>query len=184
VTAALTGQRGRAGLLVAGLGLAVAARSVVGAADPRAALLFAALLTVVSWLSGWRPARPGPAWWGWGLVGAAGLVAGPLLRGAPRWHPGGFGGWAVVVTAVVVGEEVLLRGALWQALQPRLGVAATIGVTAALFAVVHLPLYGARALPLDVMAGVWLGVIRWGSGTLAAPAMAHLLADWAGWWLA
>lgn len=179
--------------LVAGLGAAVALRAVLsarsGPADPIAAAGFAAVVGVVALAGGWRPRLPAPGWLAWGGAGAVGLVAGPLLRHGhnawPAMHSrGGFAGWAAVVAAVAVAEEALLRGALWRALRPKLGTAGTVAVSAALFAVIHVPLYGLPAVPLDVVAGVWLGLLRWASGTVAAPAAAHVLADWAGWWMA
>ena len=47
----------------------------------------------------------------------------------------------------------------------------------------HVPLYGWGSLPLDLAVGVFLGVLRALTGSLAAPAAAHVLADLAGWWL-
>jgi hypothetical protein len=38
-------------------------------------------------------------------------------------------------------------------------------------------------VPLDIAVGVWLGTLRAISGTVTAPALAHSLADLAGWWL-
>jgi hypothetical protein len=46
---------------------------------------------------------------------------------------------------------------------------------------VHVPLYGWRALPLDLGAGLWLGGLRVLSGGVAAPAVAHALADRGAW---
>ena len=36
---------------------------------------------------------------------------------------------------------------------------------------------------LDLAVGVWLGALRAVSGSVAVPAIAHTLADLAGWWL-
>ncbi len=187
-----------------------------GPGAPAAALVFAAFLSVLAVAGGWRPGPPvgrgdhpsgqlgsgspregetsiqapraGRGVLAWGALGAAGLVAGPVLRattaGAP--HRGGATGlvaWAVVVATVVAGEEILLRGALWQSLAPRLGTSATVAVTATLFAALHVPLYGLKVLPLDLAAGAWLGMLRAASASVGAPALAHLVADWSGWWL-
>jgi hypothetical protein len=43
--------------------------------------------------------------------------------------------------------------------------------------------YGWAVVPLDIAVGVWLGTLRAVTGTVAAPAIAHSLADLAGWWL-
>jgi membrane protease YdiL (CAAX protease family) len=50
-------------------------------------------------------------------------------------------------------------------------------VTAVLFAAVHLPLYGAGALPLNLAAGVLLGWQRWATGSWTAPAATHAIAN-------
>lgn len=180
-----------AGALVA----AVAVRSAVGGASAVGALAFVAVLGAAVAASGWRPrvgAELGARSLSWGLAGAGALTAGPLLRhwSAPALAPpvpgpgSGFASWAVVVVAVVVAEEALLRGALWQACQRVAGGAGALAVTTAAFAVMHVPLYGWRAVPLDVLVGLALGALRMVSGSVTAPAVAHLVADWAGWWLA
>jgi len=58
-------------------------------------------------------------------------------------------------------------------------VAVLAGATA--FALIHLPRYGAAALPLDLGVGVLLGGLRLLSGGTGAPATAHALADLASW---
>jgi membrane protease YdiL (CAAX protease family) len=52
-----------------------------------------------------------------------------------------------------------------------------------LFALIHLPLYGVGALPLDLAVGLLLGGLRIISGGVLAPAIAHVIADLAGGWL-
>jgi hypothetical protein len=47
----------------------------------------------------------------------------------------------------------------------------------------HVPLYGVGALPLDLAVGLLLGGLRIVSGSVLAPAIAHVLADIAGGWL-
>ena len=163
--------------LVAALGLAVALRAVSTPA-------FVVVLAGAAWLSGWRPSRPKLRAGAWGLLGSVVLVAGPLARAAP--HPPGrspFLPWALGVALVVGAEEAFLRGALWRVWAERAGGAGALVVTSGAFALVHLPLYGWRALPLDLLVGLVLGGLRLASGSVAAPALAHLLADWAGWWL-
>jgi membrane protease YdiL (CAAX protease family) len=167
----------QAGLLLAALGLAVALRA---ASTPA----FVAVLAGAAWLSGWRPVRPSLPAAGWGLLGAVVLVAGPLAQAAPPVHGSGpFLSWALGVALVAGAEEAFLRGALWRAWAGRGGGAAALVVTSGAFALVHLPLYGWKALPLDLLVGLVLGGLRLASGSVAAPALAHVLADWAGWWL-
>jgi len=187
---------------VAGLAGAVAVR--VGAAggagvrSPAAGLLFAVLLAAVAvGISMPAGAAEGglrtflrsrlPA----GLAGAAVLCAVPLV--VHLRTPGGplpladLPLWAAVVTVVAVAEEVLLRGALWTA-ATRLAAGArgellALALTTPAFALLHVPLYGWAALPLDLAVGLLLGGLRMLTGGWGAPAVAHTVADLAGWWL-
>ena len=56
-------------------------------------------------------------------------------------------------------------------------------VTAVLFAMMHVPLYGWHVVPLDLGVGLWLAGLRLATGGVAAPAIAHTVADLATWWL-
>jgi len=187
-------RRTNAGELLVVVGVAIALRVVVsgtaGAASEPGAALFAVLLLGAAAAAGWRPGRLRPSGLAWGALGAVGLVAGPvLLRFAGPPHPAlhvvaaGFPVWAVVVTGVALGEEVLLRGALFAAIDEAVGVRTALVVTTIVFALVHVPLYGMRALPLDLAVGLWLGGLRVASGGVTGPATAHVVADLAGWWL-
>jgi membrane protease YdiL (CAAX protease family) len=82
-----------------------------------------------------------------------------------------------------VAEESLLRGSLFRAIQSRASTGLAIAVTSVAFGVLHAPVYGWAVVPLDIAVGVWLGALRAVSGTVAAPAVAHAVADLAGWWL-
>ena len=105
------------------------------------------------------------------------------LTGPDHAAGDGFVVWAIVVAIVASAEEILLRGALYDALAARAGVWTAITVGALAFALLHVPLYGWGAVPLDAAVGVWLGMLRAVSGSVTAPAVAHVLADWAGFWL-
>ena len=87
------------------------------------------------------------------------------------------------MSAVAVAEEVLLRGVLWNVTAVRWGDVAALAVTTAAFGLLHVPLYGWDALPLDLAAGLLLGGLRLAAGGWGAPAVAHTLADLAGWWV-
>jgi len=80
-------------------------------------------------------------------------------------------------------EEAFLRGALFDAVQRRWNVHAAVVVAAVAFAALHVPLYGWHVLPLDLAVGLVLGAARLAAGTWTAPAIAHISADLAGWWL-
>ncbi len=123
-----------------------------------------------------------------GVGGAGVLCVVPLVvhlrTPGGALDPSGFGPWAVVVTAVAVAEEAFLRGALWTAVaRVRGGQTAALLVTTVAFALLHVPFYGPDALPLDLAVGLLLGGLRQLTGGWAAPAVAHTLADLAGWWL-
>ncbi|HVB26355.1 MAG TPA: CPBP family intramembrane glutamic endopeptidase [Mycobacteriales bacterium] len=180
------------GILVGGAAAALGLRVVIGGrpagVSPAAALVFAAALVALAVAAGWRPGRTSMGRVAGGVLGGAVLcipsmitrMSGPGHGGAP-WRD--FLGWALVVAAVAVAEEVLLRGALYDHLVTVGGDALAIGVGALLFAALHVPLYGAHAVILDLAVGVWLGALRLATGGVAAPAAAHTVADWAAWWL-
>ena len=95
----------------------------------------------------------------------------------------GYAPWALGVVAVAVAEEALLRGSLYARSSSARVRSPRSRSTACAFAAVHVPLYGWAVVPLDLAVGVWLGVLRAVSGSVLAPALAHTLADLAGWWL-
>jgi membrane protease YdiL (CAAX protease family) len=185
-------------LLLSGFVAAVVLRVALGGADVarsgRAGLVFAAVLAALA-VAARRPTAERDRGLRWGVGSAVGLAGAAVLCvpallhrlgefGTVAQRPGaGFAGWAVVVALVATAEEVFLRGTLYRYLQP-LGKPMAIGVPALAFALLHLPLYGWGALPLDLAVGVWLGALRALSGTVTAPALAHVLADWAAWTLA
>jgi membrane protease YdiL (CAAX protease family) len=180
----------RAALLVAGFGLALGLRVVAGGEDVArsvpAGLLFAACLLALSFAAGARmPVTRRAA--KLGLVGLL-VVCLPvalvhLVSVTPVPSTQGFLPWAAAVAVVATAEELFLRGALFDALVERWGQAVAVGAGAVLFALMHVPLYGWHVLPLDLAVGVVLGVLRVEAGTPAAPALAHVGADWVGWFL-
>jgi membrane protease YdiL (CAAX protease family) len=81
--------------------------------------------------------------------------------------------WLGVVVTVPIAEEVIFRGFLtrgWS--QSRLGMALTIPVVAALFAVCHVQ-YHAPTMLMVFGFGLLLGVIRWRSGSTTLTIMLH-----------
>ena len=95
------------------------------------------------------------------------------------WFPG----WLAATMLVAPAEEAFLRGIVYDAVARRSNVDVAIVVAAVAFGLMHVPLYGWHALPLDTAVGVVLGVARMASGTWVAPAIAHTAADVAGWWM-
>jgi membrane protease YdiL (CAAX protease family) len=181
----------RSWLLLAGLAGAVGLRVAVGgdrvAASVPAALLFVAALLALVGAAGWRPGRLRMWHVTVGVLGAAVLVAAWWLGSGVRLHPmagvAALAWWSPVVVAVAVAEEALLRGALFGALLEWRGPRLALAVTSVAFAVMHIPMYGIGAVPLDLAVGLWLGGLRLLTGTWTAPAFAHALADLAGGWL-
>jgi membrane protease YdiL (CAAX protease family) len=181
----------RSGLLLAGLAGAVGLRVAVGsdraAASIPAALVFVGALLALTAAAGWRPGRLHMQHVTIGMFGAAVLVAAWWLGSGVRLHPmagvAALAWWSPVVVAVAVAEEALLRGALFGALVEWRGPKIALAVTSVAFALIHIPLYGIGAVPLDLAVGLWLGGLRLLTGTWTAPAVAHALADLAGGWL-
>ena len=180
----------RIGILLSAFAVAVALRVAVGgvgvAQSARAGWVFAGCLLLLSFAAGTKlgvTPRALPI----GLVGAAVICAPVLLRqllsGRPLHSAAGFSSWAVVVVVVATAEEVFLRGVLYDAVTDLAGTPAAVAVGAFCFAALHVPLYGWHVLPLNLAVGVVLGGLRQFSGTPAAPAVAHVSADIAGWFL-
>lgn len=185
----VSGQRAAAGrtvVLLIGFAAAVLLRVGIGgvavADSPTAGLGFAACLLLLAGAARVRvPLTLRGA--GWGLFGAVVLTV-PVALGhgeRPLHDAAGFGSWAVVVAVVAIAEELFLRGALYDAATAIKGPTVAIAVGAVAFALLHVPLYGWRAVPLDLVVGVLLGELRRLSGNPAAPAAAHVLADLAAW---
>jgi hypothetical protein len=190
-------------ILLAGFSAAVLLRSAIGGAavarSTTAALVFAGLLIGLTLLA--APNRPGRSGRrlpieslpltvravAIGLSGAAVLCLPAVVHRVaatdvvPR-PANTFLGWALVVTVVASAEESFLRGALYRVLEP-FGTLVAIAVPALAFAAMHVPLYGWGAVPLDLAVGVWLGALRAVAGSAVAPAVAHVVANWAAWGL-
>jgi membrane protease YdiL (CAAX protease family) len=174
--------------LLAAFAAAVAVRvALAGPAGARSvpgSLAFGVVLAGLAVVCGVRP--------GWSVrTVAVGAAVGVVLVLPAVVHLGvraslpvsGLPAWAALTTFVAGAEEAFLRGALFEAVQRRSTTDAAIVVAAVAFALLHVPLYGWRAVPLDLAVGVVLGATRALTGTWTAPAIAHVGADLAGWWL-
>jgi membrane protease YdiL (CAAX protease family) len=184
-------------LLLAGLIGAVALRIFLvrlPLAAPPEGLLFGGALVLLAVAAGSR--IPALSW----RIAVIGIAGGAVLVLVPLaldlLTRGGFAGavvsarvglsapaWVIVTLIVVGGEEAVIRGALFRICLRPLGIVGTVLLTSAIFALIHLPFYGWGAMPLDFAVGVWLGGLRLASGSAAAPAVAHGVADLATWWL-
>ncbi|HZS14339.1 MAG TPA: CPBP family intramembrane glutamic endopeptidase [Candidatus Dormibacteraeota bacterium] len=120
--------------------------------------------------------------------GAVLVVMAAALRGSPAhvWpRPSGAQvlPWTALVVCVAAAEELVFRGVLFDAVSRLSGATVAALVCALAFALVHVPLYGWGVVPLDAGVGMWLGGLRLLSGGVAAPALAHALADCGAWLL-
>jgi membrane protease YdiL (CAAX protease family) len=114
------------------------------------------------------------------LVGR--FVANPPVL-PPVFAAGVFGPWAVATIVVAFGEEAVVRGLLFNSVARIGGAWPAILVTSLAFALMHVPFYGWRVVPLDLGVGIWLAGLRLASGGILAPSIAHSIADIATWWL-
>lgn len=172
----------RAAVLVTAAGCALlAARPALlpAAGDPTAVMvgLFAALLaTGLAWPVPMLGPRPSPQVVSGALaVGVAAFAAGRLLAGDQAPLPL-TGGVVALNTLAAVAEEAFFRRFVYAAFLPG-GAVVAVGGSALLFALVHLTIYGAWVLPLDLAAGLLLGWQRWATGSWLVPAATHALAN-------
>ena len=164
------------GVALAAAGVAALAARPVGA--PAGWIALAVGAAALAWPVRTAAVRAFP----WAMattVGAAAFVA-------VRFSMPGLelaGGRTTVAVAVVVGvaEEAFFRRFLYD-LAARRGAATAVVVPAALFALIHVPLYGAWVLPLDLAAGLLLGWQRWAAGHWSSPAATHALANLLAYW--
>lgn len=112
----------------------------------------------------------------WTLVTLAGVAVFVLARSfSPIAASGGL--HALVIGAVAgVCEEALFRRGLYGYFE-RWGSMAAVLMTAVLFGLVHVPMYGWRALPIDVGAGLVFGWQRWATGSWTSAGATHALAN-------
>lgn len=190
----------RVAVLAAGTALAAVARAAVAGGDGPssipAAVAFALMLLALA-VGEHEGPFPSPSRRAL-LAAAAGAGAGVVLALVPPAARVGIGGvtvghattasaaavWGAATLAVATAEEVVLRGVLFGALRDLgAGGAATVVMTAAVFALIHVPMYGWVAVPLDVAVGLVLGGLRLLTASVAAPVAAHAVADLATWWL-
>ena len=109
------------------------------------------------------------------IVGLAGVGLAVLAAGRPVAAPLGSTALPLAILAAVA-EEALFRRAAYGWLERSGPVIAVLG-SALLFALVHVPLYGVAAFPVDLGAGLLLSWQRWASGTWTVPAATHTAAN-------
>jgi len=138
--------------------------------------------------------RPTPRGLGLGLLAAGVMVAGtygvyPLLAarftlfgaGVPPLYAAfreGRPSWVVLLLPlVIVAEEVVWRGIVYDALRRRLGPVAAVAAAGAAYALAHAP---ARSLVLTLVAlgcGLFWSALREATGSLVPSTLSHLVWD-------
>jgi membrane protease YdiL (CAAX protease family) len=109
-------------------------------------------------------------------IGAAAFVAGRVVVAVPLRTHSLF--LAVALNALAaVAEEAFFRRYLYGLLLAASGPAVALAGTAALFALVHVTVWGWWVLPLDVAAGLILSWQRAATGRWSVPAVTHVLAN-------
>jgi membrane protease YdiL (CAAX protease family) len=116
------------------------------------------------------------------LAPAAGLAIGLAAVGVATWVSGPlvhlpFSTWALPLSVLAaVAEEALFRRVAYAWLE-RWGAPVAVMGSAALFALMHAPLYGAAVFPVDLGAGLLFAWQRWATGTWTVPAATHSAAN-------
>ena len=108
-------------------------------------------------------------------VGVLAFGAGRVLGGGLAPHTPTARFLALNLFAAIA-EEAFFRRAVFGALLTSGPAVAVVG-SAALFAIVHVSVYGLWVLPIDLAAGLLLSWQRWASGSWTAPALTHALAN-------
>ncbi len=109
------------------------------------------------------------------LMGLAAVTVSARVAGSPVPLPWSAAALPLSLLAAVA-EEALFRRLAYARLE-RFGAVVAIAGSALLFGFVHVPAYGAAALPVDVGAGLLFGWQRWASGTWTVPAATHAFAN-------
>jgi len=108
-------------------------------------------------------------------VGLAAFGVGRLVSHGAAPLP--FTGTVVALnTLAAVAEEAFFRRLVYGTLAHHGPVLAGLG-SAVLFAAVHVTVYGAWVLPLDLAAGLVLSWQRWATGSWTVPAVTHAVAN-------
>jgi membrane protease YdiL (CAAX protease family) len=108
-------------------------------------------------------------------IGIGAFALGRVLGGGESPAPA-YTRMLVLNLLAAVAEEAFFRRFVYSALRDG-GAAVAVFGSAALFAVVHVTVYGFWVLPLDLAAGLLLSWQRWATGSWRAPAITHVVAN-------
>lgn len=109
------------------------------------------------------------------LAGMGAFVVGRLVAGGTAAAPA-LAGYVALNTLAAVAEEALFRRLVYGSLSS-FGPAVAVVGSAVAFAAVHVTVWGAWVLPLDLAAGLVLSWQRWASGQWSVPAATHAFAN-------
>jgi membrane protease YdiL (CAAX protease family) len=147
-------------------------------ADPTVTLvvLFGALLVAgLTWPARREHAVPRATFGVSVAIGIGAFAIGRVLGGGTA--PGPVTARLIALnTLAAVSEEAFFRRFLYAVLVPS-GAAVAVAGSALLFALVHVTVYGAWVLPIDLAAGALLGWQRWSTGSWRVPALTHAVAN-------
>jgi len=170
------------------LGAALLRALLLPVGDLFSTVVFGSCLLAISWLE--RDSWTAGSRWGRERAIVAGVMVGAILLVPVVTGPlsargfGGFWSWAAMAAVIATLEETSIRGVLYRRWEEEGGAAVAIVAGAVVFALIHLPRYGAGAMPLDAAVGLALGGLRALTGRVLPCAVAHVVADWGAWWWA
>jgi membrane protease YdiL (CAAX protease family) len=165
-------------IVLGGVGALLLRTELVSVPGGQRVLLLAALYGSIAVASAVAPLPRSGAVLGRPIVLALGLAgvamatvtAGPVV-------PAPLGPWSIpLAMGGAVAEELLFRRVTYGRLE-RYGPTAAVAGSAIAFAMIHVPLYGLAALPVDVGAGLLFSWQRWAAGTWSVPAATHAAAN-------
>jgi membrane protease YdiL (CAAX protease family) len=164
------------GAIAAGILVLLLRRVVLG--TPQQAPVLLQVYAVLGLIAFVIPLPGGVRRIAWPVVIAVGLsafVAATLMTRIPAALPHGP---AVLIfgSIAALGEEAFFRRLVYGVLAHRGAAIAVVG-SAALFALVHVPLYGPAAFWVDLGAGLILGWQRWASGSWVPAGVTHVAAN-------
>ncbi|HJT38262.1 MAG TPA: CPBP family intramembrane glutamic endopeptidase [Actinomycetota bacterium] len=107
-------------------------------------------------------------------IGIVAVVAVRLI--SPPIHVSYVSGAFAANILAAIAEEAFFRRYVYGWIASRSETLAVV-VAATLFALIHIPIYGVRVLPIDLAAGLLLGWQRRESGTWLSPALTHVVAN-------
>jgi membrane protease YdiL (CAAX protease family) len=165
-----------AGAIAAGILVLLLRRVVLG--TPQQGLVLLQIYAVLGLIALAIPLPRGVRHVAWSVVIAVGVsafVAATLATRMPAVLPHGP---AVLVfgSIAALGEEAFFRRLVYGVLAHRGAAIAVVG-SAALFALVHVPIYGPAAFWVDLGAGLVLGWQRWAAGSWVPAGVTHVAAN-------